>query len=62
MKLSVERHIWPVPRPYIECGWEGRSIWIDFAFGARHSEDILNVCLFHTLSDRQYRWLVRLFT
>lgn len=62
MKLSIERHAWPIPRPYIERGWEAETIWVAFVIGNRFTDDIFSLSLNHTLSERQYSWLVRLFT
>lgn len=59
MKLTGERHLDQIPRPYPYLGWEERSLWGGIAFGDTYSDDILRVGFVHELSDRQYRWLDR---
>lgn len=61
MKLTLEKNLWPIPRPYVTTGWEAHSMWIAFVIGNRHTDDVINLCLEHQLSDRQYRFLLKVF-
>jgi len=61
MKISVERHLWPIPRPYIERGWEVHSMWIAFVIGNKFTDDVFSLTLEYRLSERQYQFLLKVF-
>lgn len=61
-RWSVEAHLWPIPRPYFETGWELDHIWIAFVIGNRHTDDVLSICWQRDLGDRSLKaltWVAR---
>ncbi|MBS1860439.1 MAG: hypothetical protein JSS68_01885 [Actinobacteria bacterium] len=58
-RIHVEANLWPLPRPYLTSGWEGRTMWLGLVFGNHHTDDPFSFVVHRDLSQFEFDLLVR---